>query len=256
MVNDLKSNPSKRVPEDNQRIMVPFISLARTQALVDTCVSRYIDNFQRSDSHWQRAEAPHCPEEPLLGHFTVDVGNQKNLSPPIPKQRRPHSPSPSPARPPIPSVAPSDQPTNPASPDASRLRADSATTIFGDVENYIISCFIGIECLNASFFVAKPPAPTRAKSETSMVPVLQSLGKGENEGLDVALSPVDAKTLLLGNVAENGTWWAGTCARGLSNSLWQSQVTAHLGLLYQNLRYPRRCSNVKLTDRMHNGRGQ
>ena len=220
MVNDLKSNPSKRIPEDNQRLMVPFISLARTQALVDLCVSRYIDKHQCRDSHWQRAEAPHRLEEPLLGHVTVDVGNQKNLSPLIPKQGRQQSPSPSPARPPpIPPVARSDQPTNPASPDASRLRSNSATTIFGDLEKYIVSCLNGIECLNASFLIAKPPAPTRAKSETSMVPVLQSLGRGENDGLDVALSSVDAKTLLLGNVAENGTWWTGTCIRSLSNSI-------------------------------------
>lgn len=217
MVNDLKSNPSKRTPEDNQRLPVPFISLARTQALVDTCVSRYIDTFQCSGSHWQGAEAPHCPEESLLGHYTVDVGNPNNLSPPIPKQKRQQSPSASPARPPpLPPRVHSDQNTNLASPDASRTRSDSATTIFGDLENYIVSCFNGVECLNDSFLIAKPPAPTRAKSETSMIPVLQGLGKGENDGLDVALSPVDAKTLLLGNVAENGTWWTGTCIRGLS----------------------------------------
>ena len=212
MVNDLKPNPSKRIPEENPRLTVPFISLSRTQSFVDTCVSRYVDTFRCGDNHWQRAEAPHRPEEPMLSHFTVDVGNQKTLSPPSSKQRPPQSSSPSPARPPpIPLVAHCDQPTNPASPEVRRSRSDSATAIFGAVENYIVSCFDGIDRLNASFLIAKPPAPTRAKSETSMVPVIQSSGKGENDGLDLALSPLDAKTLLLGNIAENGTWWTGTC---------------------------------------------
>ncbi|KAL8797227.1 MAG: hypothetical protein Q9195_000694 [Heterodermia aff. obscurata] len=122
------------------------------------------------------------------------------------KQSSPPSPSrPSPTPPPISSDVSKDL----SMPIISRSRGDSSKAIFRTLENYILACFDGVECLNASFSLAKPPMSSRAKSEGSMVPTVQSSEQGQKVDLNAVLSPVDAKTLLLGDFAENGMWWTG-----------------------------------------------
>jgi E3 ubiquitin-protein ligase HECTD2 len=88
-----------------------------------------------------------------------------------------------------------------------RLVRDS---IFRPVENYITSCLAGCATLNRSFLTVRPEYH-RAASEgqsTQTEPVqsnMSSLGS-ENVLSEVEL---DAKTLLLGDIAENSSWWTG-----------------------------------------------
>lgn len=213
MINDLKPNPFKRIGEHSESLLVPCVSLARTQGLIDACVSHYVESFQASDNACPGADAPYHAQESLLRHPAVDIGHQKSSSSPrSPNQPRTQSPPQSPSRAPsLPPVPFFDRPTTSATADSGRSRSDPSKAIFRNLENYILACFSGTECLNASFLIAKPPLPTRAKSESSVISAPQCSEQGESGNLDAALSPVDAKTLLLGNIAENGTWWTGTC---------------------------------------------
>lgn len=94
--------------------------------------------------------------------------------------------------------------TNEASP---RGPSDNRPLIFRPLEDYIISCFRGCECLNNSFSTARSSSQTthevpaqRVKTEQNPTP---------NSVLYPAMFEPDAKTLLLGDVAENSTWWLG-----------------------------------------------
>ncbi|KAA8648512.1 HECT-type E3 ubiquitin-protein ligase [Aspergillus tanneri] len=75
--------------------------------------------------------------------------------------------------------------------------------IFRAVEEYIISSFKACECLNTSFATTQPPlqttsdnSPSKQKTDTTATP-----------GLAHPVFEPDAKTLLLGDLAENSSWW-------------------------------------------------
>jgi len=82
--------------------------------------------------------------------------------------------------------------------------------IFKPLEEYLVQCFKGAECLNASFTLSRPTSPPRFEPEvgkpyTSAPPA----SRPEMHKEDMNMSELDAKTLLLGDVAENGLWWTG-----------------------------------------------
>ena len=86
---------------------------------------------------------------------------------------------------------------------------DSRKYIFLNLETYIISCFNGVDCLNTSFMTYRPSQPLRAASEgtgTRQAANPKSEDLCEENGV---FPDLDAKTLLLGDFAENGIWWAG-----------------------------------------------
>ena len=208
MVNDLKPNLPKRLPDDTQRVLVSYVSLTRTQGLIELCVSRYVDSYQ---CHESVRYATQTRELNAQGQSKANPDYQRSPASPnsVTLGRKQSSP-PSPSRPfPTPPPTSSDVSKEPSMPAVGRSRADSSKAIFRTLENYILACFDGIECLNASFSLAKPPLASRAKSEGSMVPTVQSSEQGQTVDLNAALSPVDAKTLLLGDFAENGMWWTG-----------------------------------------------
>ena len=208
MVNDLKPNIPKRLPDDTRRVLVSYVSLTRTQGLIEHCVSRYVDSFQCDESD---AYATQPREVTAQSHPKANLEYEKSPTSrnPVTLGRKQSSP-PSPSRPsPIPPPTSSDVAKESSTPVIGRSRADSSKDMFRTLENYILACFDGIECLNASFSLAKPPTSSRAKSEGSMVATVQSSEQGHTIDLNAALSPVDAKTLLLGNFAENGMWWTG-----------------------------------------------
>ena len=122
---------------------------------------------------------------------------------------------------PLPTRAPPPPPvlTAPARsksvPDDTRHEsADSQRTIFRPLENYIFSCFSGAECLNASFLTSSHPVLMRAASESA------AIEKAVDSRPEIFFNPsepfpeLDAKTLLLGDFAENGTWWTGKGTAG------------------------------------------
>ncbi|KAI9753814.1 MAG: hypothetical protein M4579_004995 [Chaenotheca gracillima] len=93
-------------------------------------------------------------------------------------------------------------------PDRQRSNA-----IFGPLEDYIVDSFRSWECINSSFPLApavRPGPPMRAVSEGSKRSLEGSSQDWPGEYEDTgAMSNLDAKTLLLGDFAENGSWWSG-----------------------------------------------
>jgi E3 ubiquitin-protein ligase HECTD2 len=88
-------------------------------------------------------------------------------------------------------------------------------SIFNPLEKYIITCFASWECVNASFVANKRASSVRALSEGMNERTKEGTkGRGsvrESSNYHVApLSNLDAKTLLLGDFAENGSWWTGS----------------------------------------------
>lgn len=81
-------------------------------------------------------------------------------------------------------------------------------SIFQPLEDYINSCFTHCDCLNASFLVPRSPFE-RAASEGNVIVThsTSNLDVWPDDG--TPLSELDAKTLLLGDFAENGLWWTG-----------------------------------------------
>lgn len=87
-------------------------------------------------------------------------------------------------------------------------RSVEVRNLFKPVEEYIIASFASFENLNSSFSTLRPSMAPRAASEGSKrnqapKPVETPIWKDE------ILSELDAKTLLLGDFAENGSWWTG-----------------------------------------------
>lgn len=91
---------------------------------------------------------------------------------------------------------------------AEKERVEHVGSIFQPLENYITACFTHCDCLNASFLVPRSPFE-RAASEGNVIAThsTSNLDIWPDDG--TPLSELDAKTLLLGDFAENGLWWTG-----------------------------------------------
>ncbi|KAL8678797.1 MAG: hypothetical protein Q9186_004878 [Xanthomendoza sp. 1 TL-2023] len=81
-------------------------------------------------------------------------------------------------------------------------------SVFRPLEDYIISSFRTCRGLNESFTFSKPAAPVRSISESALNSLPQGRQVSELQN-DDDMFELDAKTLLLGDVAENGAWWLG-----------------------------------------------
>lgn len=82
--------------------------------------------------------------------------------------------------------------------------------IYRNLENYISTCFAGCATLNRSFLNVRPHFQ-RAASEGQSTRTEPDKPQLSPLGCENVLSEVqvDAKTLLLGDIAENGSWWTG-----------------------------------------------
>ena len=92
---------------------------------------------------------------------------------------------------------------------SAQYKPDPSKSIFRSLESYLMACFTDIDCLNASFCNQRPIPPARAASENGLI---EKCFAKESDGWLDQRSPfpeLDAKTLLLGDFAENGIWWAG-----------------------------------------------
>ena len=88
-------------------------------------------------------------------------------------------------------------------------KSTSHKYIFKALEVYLIACLSDFECVNSSFSVLRPILPIRAASEGSSNAIHNLIQHDLAPGLENTLSEIDAKTLLIGNFAENGMWWTG-----------------------------------------------
>ncbi len=80
--------------------------------------------------------------------------------------------------------------------------------IFRPLEDYIITSFLSRECVNNSFTTVRPSMVPRAASEGAR----RATGPTTDDRYyqaSVNPSDVEAKTLMLGTIVENGAWWTG-----------------------------------------------
>ena len=90
-----------------------------------------------------------------------------------------------------------------------QTRANVAKRLFKPLEDYIIASFGSFECVNSSFSTARPHMAPRAASEGTKLPMVPAPASERYTRNETQMSELDAKTLLLGDFAENGSWWTG-----------------------------------------------
>lgn len=103
-------------------------------------------------------------------------------------------------------------PTLPNSNEDAAQRYDRVKVIFKPLEDYMLSSFGDYECLNTSFSTVRQPIATRRKSESAIKTPPSEPVDGLGQSPIDSFSQLDAKTLLLGDFAENGDWWTGLVA--------------------------------------------
>ena len=102
---------------------------------------------------------------------------------------------------------------SPPSKDGARLgqrayESDTAAKrIFRPLEEYIVTCLTSFQCVNSSFITPSSVVGARSAPDTRNRRVSEPRRDPIYE--DTAVPDVDAKLLLLGDFAENGTWWTG-----------------------------------------------
>ncbi|CAD6592566.1 MAG: Putative E3 ubiquitin-protein ligase [Alectoria sarmentosa] len=120
-------------------------------------------------------------------------------------------PSPSRAPPPPPPAlsAPSSKNTGTTSESPQQYAQDPPRLMFRPLEIYVVACFSSVECLNSSFLPVRSHHLLRAASEGASVEQCTARRAEDRFALEIPFPEMDAKTLLLGDFAENGTWWTG-----------------------------------------------
>lgn len=94
-----------------------------------------------------------------------------------------------------------------------RREYDRVKTIFRPLEDYLVTSFGDFQCLNGSFSTTRPSINGRTRSESEIkVPSREAATDNWNSSPMDGLSELDAKTLLLGDIGENGSWWTGRLA--------------------------------------------
>ena len=158
------------------------------------------------------------PSEPkLYSRLSIRNGDRSSVSGTVPDPSSPRSPnwidqSPKNQASSGPTIITPLTAVNAGSDDDVGLRPPkiSSIAIFRPLESYIAGCFVGCATLNTSFFTIRPKQTNnRAASEGNSVRPGLDRANAYNSDNDAPLSEVDAKTLLLGDFAENGSWWAG-----------------------------------------------
>jgi E3 ubiquitin-protein ligase HECTD2 len=90
-----------------------------------------------------------------------------------------------------------------------RKRYDRVKTIFRPLEDYMVATFGDYDCLNSSFSTIRPAPQGRTKSESHIVtPPPEPMDDKFMPSPVNMFSELDAKMLLLGDIGENGSWWA------------------------------------------------
>ncbi|KAL3417785.1 HECT-domain-containing protein [Phlyctema vagabunda] len=84
-------------------------------------------------------------------------------------------------------------------------KSNHGVSLFKPLEEYIIVSVGSIDCINGSFSSVRPGIP-RTGSEGTRRKLVSNEPETQAE---VPFSEMDAKTLLIGDFAENGSWWTG-----------------------------------------------
>ncbi|KAK0705227.1 hypothetical protein B0H67DRAFT_375220 [Lasiosphaeris hirsuta] len=95
-----------------------------------------------------------------------------------------------------------DQSQEPPSPGTEARR------IFRLLEDYVVACLTSFQCLNSSFTTHRSSHHVRHRGDSGRRRPPPEPRK-ESHATDYPIFDLDAKLLLLGDVAENGSWWTG-----------------------------------------------
>ncbi|KAI1119920.1 hypothetical protein F5Y10DRAFT_259368 [Nemania abortiva] len=79
--------------------------------------------------------------------------------------------------------------------------------MFKKVEDYLIACFGSHSCVNSSFVPRRVSVSKKIPPEVVRRPPAETRREPVRD--DAPISELDPKLLLLGNFAENGSWWTG-----------------------------------------------
>ncbi|KAI0449300.1 hypothetical protein F5B21DRAFT_494783 [Xylaria acuta] len=79
--------------------------------------------------------------------------------------------------------------------------------MFKRVEDYLIVCFGSHACVNNSFIPRRASVSTKQPPEVARRPPVETRREPSRD--EAPISELDPKLLLLGNFAENGSWWTG-----------------------------------------------
>ena len=82
-----------------------------------------------------------------------------------------------------------------------------ARRIFKQLEDYIVTCFTSFHCLNESFTTHRPLH--RSKQSQDGGRRREQEPRKDIQNSDYPIIDLDPKLLLLGDFAENGSWWTG-----------------------------------------------
>ena len=162
------------------------MSLDRTKSLINHCIEKYLREIFSREGQDKNS----IINRRLLSGSVYDIS--------VPPSRPPPSP---------PVILNVQSPLN-KSIESDGTKLDETRHIFQPLEDHLIASFQNCGSMNRSFFISRPAIPRRAVSEE--LPLTVNSG-GSEPIPDPALpmSELDAKTILLGDVAENGMWWAG-----------------------------------------------
>ncbi|RMD44638.1 hypothetical protein DV735_g589, partial [Chaetothyriales sp. CBS 134920] len=212
------------------------LSLDRTRAIINHCLSQYLHRVLQGEqpSHGRpdtAAAERHSSEEMWAQTFCEEDTPLESVRPAF-KVRSRSEPAASPV------VAEGVEPDHGPPPDAhpgltngpERSRSSRQPTadeseagparpnlskpplqIFALLEDYIATSFTGCSALNSSFFTVKPAQESIPRSGSSPTGANRKGSESSARAYepDVFLSEMDAKTLLIGDFAENGSWWTG-----------------------------------------------
>jgi E3 ubiquitin-protein ligase HECTD2 len=238
------SGPVGRDGGHSQSSRPTTLSIQRTRAIIGHCVREWLESQLREKSTLPVPSPRIRPSTPLTPTFDQITPNEHRLSPggreieprPSSPQQKQQNRVPFETCPPIPSSPHNGNSTS--GPERSRppppsrglsfshdkeesLTLDleeggpavrdsrpSSGTIFRSLENYIADCFAGCAVLNSSFFTIRPQYTNVKRTKSDEHGVLTS-GHGKPIVVDnePPLFEVDARSLLLGDIGENGSWW-------------------------------------------------
>ncbi|KAI4279919.1 MAG: hypothetical protein L6R35_005998 [Caloplaca aegaea] len=167
---------------------------AITRSEFGNCGHMRVHGGQRQNPH---SHIPFMSSSLPLFRAGSSTGLQLNAVPPIP--RSPYS-----------QLLPGIKQPRAQGYEHDGINEDSVkNSIFRTAEEYIVKCFRTCDTLNESFLACRSSAPHRCVSEGTMTTLYDYSHTSNLRFHGEDIFELDAKTLLLGDVAENGAWWLG-----------------------------------------------